>query len=87
MNNSFSFSLKDIKNMIIQNSITGICKKTKSKVKNLFIYPKIIIMKKDLIKTCNLNTAIIEKEWIIRLKNDIFDGPKYLLPLVESISL
>ena len=41
----------------------------------------------DLHKTWYLNTAIIEKEWTIRLKNDIFDGPKNLLPLVESISL
>ena len=71
----------------MQNRVTSICKKNKSKVKNLLMYPKIIIIKKDLIKTCNLNTAIIEKEWTIRLKNDIFDGPKNLLPLVESISL
>ena len=41
----------------------------------------------DLHKTWYLNTAIIEKEWIIKLKSDIFDGPKNLLPLVESISL
>ena len=26
-------------------------------------------------------------QWIIKLKSDIFDGPKNLLPLVESISL
>ena len=32
-----------------------------------------------------LKTEIIEKEWIQRLKIDIFDGPKYLEPLVEFI--
>ena len=41
----------------------------------------------DLNKTWYLNTAIIENEWIIRLINDIFDGPKYLRPLKELISL
>ena len=33
-----------------------------------------------------LKTAIIEKEWIISLIKDIFDGPLYLIPLVELIS-
>ena len=47
----------------------------------------VLTIKKDLIKTCNLNTAIIEKEWIIKLYKDILEGPKYLLPLVELISL
>ena len=32
----------------------------------------------DLKKTVYLKTAIIEKEWMIRLKKDIFVGPKYL---------
>ena len=42
---------------------------------------------KDAEKTRYLNTAIIEKEWIISLNNDIFVGPKYLDPLIELISL
>ena len=33
-----------------------------------------------------LKTAIIENECIARLKSDIFEGPKYLRPLIESIS-
>ena len=41
----------------------------------------------DLNKTISLNTAIIEKEWINKLNKDIFEGPKYLRPLIESISL
>ena len=44
---------------------------------------KIIIMKVDLKKTWYLKTAIIEKEWIKSLKSDIWDGPKYLKPLIE----
>tara|TARA_B110000881_G_C18098947_1_gene281859 strand:+ start:226 stop:414 length:189 start_codon:yes stop_codon:yes gene_type:complete len=30
---------------------------------------------------------MIESEWIINLKKDIFEGPKYLLPLIELIEL
>ena len=41
----------------------------------------------DLKKTWYLKTAIIEKEWIKSFKSDIWDGPKYLNPLVELISL
>ena len=55
--------------------------------KNLFIKSKTINIIDDLKKTWNLNTAIIEKEWIIKLNKDILEGPKYLLPLVEFISL
>ena len=40
----------------------------------------------DLKKTVYLKTAIIENECIIRLKRDIFDGPKYLRPLIDSVS-
>ena len=46
----------------------------------------IIIIKVDLKKTVYLKTAIIENECIIRFKKDIFEGPKYLGPLIESIS-
>ena len=48
---------------------------------------KIIININDLKNTWNLKTAIIENECIRSFKNDIFDGPKYLVPLSESISL
>ena len=47
----------------------------------------IIIIKVDLKKTVYLKTAIIENECIARLKKDIFEGPKYLRPLIESTSL
>jgi len=46
----------------------------------------IIIIKVDLKKTAYLKTAIIESECIARLKRDIFEGPKYLEPLIESTS-
>ena len=45
-----------------------------------------IIIKVDLKKTVYLKTAIIENECTIRLKRDIFEGPKYLNPLIELIS-
>ena len=41
----------------------------------------------DLKKTWYLKTAIIEKEWIKSFKRDIWEGPKYLKPLIEFISL
>ena len=43
-------------------------------------------MKVDRKKTVYLKTAIIENECITRLKKDIFEGPKYLRPLIESTS-
>ena len=49
------------------------------------MYEAIIIKITDLKKTFFLKTAIIEKEWIIKLNKDIFDGPKYLEPLMELI--
>ena len=39
----------------------------------------------DLKKTVFLKTDIIDKECITRLKKLIFDGPKYLVPLIEGI--
>ena len=48
-------------------------------------YDKKNIAIEDLKKTFFLNTAIIEKEWIIRLKSDILEGPKYLKPRIELI--
>ena len=46
----------------------------------------IIIIKVDLKKTVYLKTPIIENECMARLKRDILEGPKYLRPLIESIS-
>ena len=46
----------------------------------------IIIIKVDLKKTVYLKTPIIENECMARLKRDIFEGPKYLTPLIESTS-
>ena len=37
------------------------------------------------IKTENLKTAIIDKEWMPRLNKDILEGPKYLVPLSDGI--
>ena len=52
-----------------------------------FRYANTINIKVDLKKTRYLKTAIIENEWINSLKNDICDGPNYLKPLTEFISL
>ena len=52
----------------------------------LIIFWNFGINKIDLINTWYLNTAIIENECIISLNRDIFEGPKYLLPRIESIS-
>ena len=52
------------------------------KVADMLIKLKI---KADLINTFILNTAIIENECIINLKKGIFDGPKYLFPLLQLI--
>ena len=45
------------------------------------------INKADRIKTVLLNTLIIESECLIKLKKLILDGPKYLTPLVDGISI
>ena len=41
----------------------------------------------DLTNTVILNTAIIERECFKRLIKLIFDGPKYLSPLIDGIDL
>ena len=38
----------------------------------------------DLTSTFILNTDIIANEWIIKFLKLIFDGPKYLNPLIEG---
>ena len=40
----------------------------------------------DLTNTLYLKTAMIENECIKSLNSDIFVGPKYHVPLIESIS-
>ena len=52
----------------------------------LFKKDKKIIAKLERKKTWYLKTAIIDNECIPRLNKDIFDGPKYLIPRIESIS-
>ena len=42
-------------------------------------------MARDLIKTWYLKAAIIEKESTIKAAMLIFEGPKYLLPLMHGI--
>ena len=44
-----------------------------------------IIKSPDRIKNVFLKTLMIESECFIKLKKLIFDGPKYLLPLVDGI--
>ena len=41
----------------------------------------------DRIKKVFLNTLIIESECLIKLIKLIFDGPKYLSPLIEGIEI
>ena len=54
--------------------------------KKEFRYANTINIKVDLKNTLYLKTAIIDSEWIISLNRDIWDGPKYLNPLIELIS-
>tara|TARA_B100001173_G_scaffold266252_1_gene241681 strand:+ start:233 stop:607 length:375 start_codon:yes stop_codon:yes gene_type:complete len=84
--NAFSFSL-------IETIKTNKLKITRKICRMIAIEPNIfnkkdniIIIKVDLKKTAYLKTAIIENECTTRLKKDIFEGPKYLRPLIESAS-
>ena len=43
--------------------------------------------KADLIKTVFLNTLIIESECFNKFLKLIFDGPKYLTPLIEGTDI
>ena len=69
------------------NKINMICKKIT--VEPRYLAENIKKMRKnvDLRKTIYLKTAIIENEWTASLNIDIFEGPKYLNPLTELISL
>ena len=59
--------------------ITEMCCKTR----RIYTARKII----DLINKVVLKTAIIERECFKRLTKLIFDGPKYLSPLIDGIDL
>ena len=71
--------------MIKLNISIRIWIKIENKPKYLLEYCRISKNKNDLIATLILNTATMEKEWIINFKKDICEGPKYLNPLVELI--
>ena len=80
-------SLKEIKKINKHKKIIKIIKRVANDPKRILrkYITKIAIA--DLKKTWYLNTAIIENEWSNKFKKDIFDGPKYLKPLIDSISL
>ena len=63
--------------LIINDASTDYQPKTELSFKN----------KTERIITAPLKTAIIEKECIKRLKKLIWEGPKYLLPLMEGIDI
>ena len=86
LNSSFSFSLKDTTKIIKLNIIIRADKKLRFMPKLWSKKEKVKININDLKNTWNLKTAIIEKECVRSLKNDIFDGPKYLAPRSDSIS-
>ena len=64
----------------IKNTGNRVIKDKDWKINNKYTDKKI----KDRKKVVFLKTAIIEKEWIKRLKKFILEGPKYLLPLIEE---
>ena len=83
LSKSSSFEFIDIEETINVNK-NKIKYKSVVKIGNsLKINNKIIENINDLIKTFFLNTAIIEKEWIINLKIGTLDWPAYLNPLTE----
>ena len=84
---AFLFSLIDAVNINKLKNINKICKKRIIEKENLVKKLKIIIKKVDLRKTVYLKTPIIDNECIAKFNKDILDGPKYLSPLIDSISL
>ena len=86
-NKAICFSLFDTIKIIKLNNTINIWKVTAINPNLVINRDNIMIIIDDLKKTVYLKTAIIEKEWMIRLKKDIFVGPKYLDPLIESVSL
>ena len=85
--NSFWWlSLKETTSIIRLNIKIKLKKKKEMSSYIWLVKINIKIKKIDLKNTWNLKTAIIENEWINNLNKDIFEGPKYLDPLVELIS-
>ena len=83
---AFSLSRIDtIKIDKLKNTVK-ICSAIDIEIANLDKKDSAIIRNVDLKKTVYLKTAIIENECTTRLKKDIFEGPKYLRPLIESAS-
>ena len=83
----FSLSLNEIMKIIKLKNISNIWIKMPIAWNLIGKKDNNIIAIVDLINTLVLKTAIIEKECNINFKIDIFEGPKYLMPLDESISL
>ena len=77
------FSLKDIIKINKLNNNNKICKIKTINIdpRNLFRKNKIRKINIDLIKTCFLNTATIDKEWIIKLNKDLV-LPLFLLSMI-----
>ena len=69
----------------ILKTIIFICKKIDINPKKGVRYQRVKIIKIDLNNTLSLKTAMIENECNTKLYKDIFDGPKYLTPLIESM--
>ncbi len=84
---SIELSLNEMINTNRLNKIIIVWKNKKLKLKKIDKYWSEIVKKIEKEKTRYLNTATIERECMISLTNDIFEGPKYLNPLKEFISL
>ena len=84
---AFLLSLNETKNTKRLNKINIVWKNKNLKLVKMAKYWNNDIKIKETQKTRYLNTAIIDKEWIISLKKDICEGPKYRIPLKEFISL
>ena len=84
---SVSFSLYETINTKKLNKIIDVWKNKKLKLTSKVRYWNNIHRITEVKKTRYLKTAIMDKEWTISLKRDICEGPKYLIPLKEFISL
>ena len=69
--------------IMIRNTGNRVIKDKDWKINNKYTDKKI----KDRKKVVFLKTAIIDKEWIKRLKKLILDGPWYLKPLIEDMEI
>ena len=88
LSNSSIFSLK----AKFEIAYTAINKKTNGtaviiEALLLIIKTYIIMNKAERIKKVFLKTLIIDSECVIKLLKLIFEGPKYLVPLIEGIEI